>query len=125
MLKISKKIVFLSFLLSGILMVKNNTLAIKGIDFLKSAASGYNPQTNEYSMALFVGNIIAAFLSLIGIIFLVYAIYAGYLWMTAGGEEKKIEQAQAYLRNGVIGMVIALASAGITKFVLDLAFKAL
>lgn len=101
--------------------------ASKGEGFLSNTAvaAGYKSTTDQFSMAQFIGSIIAAFLTLVGVIFLVLTIYAGYLWMTAGGEEKKIEQAQSYLKNGVIGMVIALAAAGITKFVMDLAFKAL
>jgi len=56
-------------------------------------------------------------LGLLGTLFLVLIVYAGYLWMTAGGEEQQIEKAQGYLKNGIIGLVIVLAAVGITLFV--------
>ena len=57
------------------------------------------------------------FLGLLGTIFLVYIVYAGYLWMTAGGEEQQIEEAKDHMKNGVIGLVIILAAFGVTLFV--------
>ena len=56
-------------------------------------------------------------LGLVGTLFVVLIVYAGYLWMTAGGEEQQIEKAKSYLKNGVIGLVIVLAAVSITLFV--------
>jgi amino acid transporter len=57
------------------------------------------------------------FLGLLGTIFLVYIVYAGYLWMTAGGEEQQIEEAKKHLKNGIIGLIIILLAVSITLFV--------
>ncbi len=56
-------------------------------------------------------------LGLVGTLFIVYIVYAGYLWMTAGGEEQQIEKAKDHMKNGVIGLVIILAAFSITLFV--------
>lgn len=56
-------------------------------------------------------------LTILGIIFLAYVVYAGYLWMTAGGEEEKVSEAKNHLRNGLIGLVIILAALGIMLLV--------
>lgn len=45
-------------------------------------------------------------------------LWAGFLWMTAGGNEDKIAQAKKILRNGVIGLVIILSAWGIVYYVL-------
>ncbi|MCX6778943.1 MAG: pilin [Candidatus Magasanikbacteria bacterium] len=95
--------------------VENNPVGL-----LKRAGtfSGYNSLTDELTMSQFIGRIIMVALSLLGVIFLVLTVYAGYLWFTAGGDDKKVEKAKEYLKNGVIGLVIVLASVSITAFVL-------
>ncbi len=57
-------------------------------------------------------------LSLLGMIFLGLVIYAGFIWMTSGGDTTKIEKAKNYLKNAVIGLVIILSSWAITRFIL-------
>ncbi len=53
-----------------------------------------------------VGGLISIVLGLLGVALVGYVVYAGYLWMTAGGESKQIEEAQTVLRNAVIGVVV-------------------
>jgi hypothetical protein len=56
-------------------------------------------------------------LGIIGTVFLVLTIYAGFLWMTAGGEEEKAGKARKLLYDGVIGLAIILAAYSITYFI--------
>jgi len=56
-------------------------------------------------------------LSLLGFIFLLLTLYAGFLWMTAGGDEGNIEKAKKILTASVIGLAIILLSYAITLFV--------
>lgn len=63
--------------------------------------------------------IINIFLGLIGIILVVLILYAGFLWMTSGGDAEKIERAKAYIRNSIIGLVIILSSWAIATFVIN------
>lgn len=65
-----------------------------------------------------IGRIIYVALSFVGIILLGLLIYAGYLWMTSGGDAAKIEQAKSYIKNAVIGLVIIVSSFAITSFIL-------
>jgi len=46
------------------------------------------------------------------------------LWLTAAGEESKVEKAMGILKTAVIGLVIILAAYSITYFVLDKIFAA-
>ncbi len=67
-----------------------------------------------------IGTIISVFLSVLGVIFLILVIYAGFVWMTASGDPKAIEKAKGILTSAVIGLVIILLAYGITTFVINL-----
>lgn len=61
--------------------------------------------------------------SLVGIIFLGLAVYAGFLWMTsAGGDD--IDKAKKILRHAVIGLAVLLAAYSITAFILPALLRA-
>ena len=64
------------------------------------------------------GNVINVALSLLGIVFLGYALYAGFKWMTAQGDEKAVTAAKDTIKNSVIGIVIIVASFALTAFVM-------
>src|SRR3989338_1313164 len=64
--------------------------------YTKTAAeqgAGYEP-VEEMGLQLFVVRIINFFLSLLGTILIVLIFYAGFLWMTAAGNEEQVEKAQ-------------------------------
>jgi hypothetical protein len=67
---------------------------------------------------LIVANIIRIALGLLGIVVLVLIIYAGFLWMTAAGNEEQIEKAKKILKNAVIGLAIILSAYAIVFFVM-------
>lgn len=58
-------------------------------------------------------------LGFLGIVAVVIIIYAGYLWMTASGNEEQVTRAKSILRNAVIGLVIIMASWAIAAFVIN------
>ncbi|MFA6130815.1 MAG: hypothetical protein WC730_00940 [Patescibacteria group bacterium] len=69
----------------------------------------------------FVGaRIISPLLGILGVIFLVLTIYAGVIWMTAGGEKTHVKKAQDILVNSVIGLLIVIAAYALTQFVLTM-----
>lgn len=84
---------------------------------LKAAAeqgAGYGkPQDPRTTAAV----LIRVSLQAIGTIFLILMVYAGYLWMTARGNEDNVEKAKKILTASVIGLVIVILSYGITLFV--------
>ena len=65
--------------------------------------------------------LIRTVLRLLGLVLLVFIIYAGFLWMTAGGNEEQITKAKATMRNAIIGLIIILSAYSITIFVARLA----
>lgn len=61
--------------------------------------------------------LISAFLGLLGVITLVIILYAGFLWLTAGGNEEKIKEAKGLLKGAVLGAAIILFSYTIAQLI--------
>ena len=64
-----------------------------------------------------VALIIKGFLGLLGVIFIILIVLAGYNWMTAAGDEEKIKKATSTIRSAIIGLLIIIAAYSITYFV--------
>ena len=62
--------------------------------------------------------IVAIVFSFLGIIAVIMMIYAGFLWLTASGEEEKAKQGRTLLFQAFIGLIIILAAYSIVYFVL-------
>ncbi len=63
--------------------------------------------------------VIRVMLGFLGIIAVLIILYAGFLWMTAAGNDDKITQAKGMMSAGVIGLIIILAAFGIATFVMN------
>ncbi len=83
----------------------------------KAGAKGWGEKVETNAMPKMIQIAISTFLGLLGIIFLVLIIYAGYNWMTAGGDEEKVTIAKNTLTRAVIGLIIIVAAYSITYFV--------
>ncbi|MEK7067610.1 MAG: pilin [Patescibacteria group bacterium] len=66
-----------------------------------------------------ISKVINITLGFLGIIAVVLILIAGFLWMTAAGNEDKIATAKKLMIAGVIGLIIVLAAFGIAKFVIN------
>jgi len=58
-------------------------------------------------------------LAFLGVVAVVIILYAGFMWMTAGGNDEKVGKAKKILIAGVIGMVIILLAYAIATFVIE------
>lgn len=65
-----------------------------------------------------VFKVVEVILGLLGIVAVIMMMYAGFLWLTAGGEEDKATKGRTILFQAVIGLIIILASYTVTYFVL-------
>lgn len=88
------------------------------------AKGGYDTNVTDTTLSQSVGKVIKAVLATVGTIFFVLTIYAGFLWMTASGNEEQVEKAKNIIKAAIIGLVICLASYGITNFVVGALVKA-
>lgn len=118
-------ILFLCFSFVG----ANKTVKAK---ITEDAANALNPVAEVYgatgtdtqTIPQIIASIIQYALSFLGVIFLVFLIYAGFLWMTAAGDQEKITKATDILQSSVIGLIIILSSYTITYFALQNLTKA-
>lgn len=84
-----------------------------------SAAGTPAGLTNVPPLETVIGRVINTILSFLGVLLLGYIIYAGFLWMTAGGDKTKIQNAMAMIKNAIIGLLIIVSAYAITTFVLS------
>lgn len=80
------------------------------------ATTGGTPNSD---LATIIGSIISVVLGLLGVIFLLLTIYAGFLWMTAQGNEEQVQKATGILKNAIIGLIVTLAAYSIATFVVS------
>ncbi|MBI2984848.1 MAG: Ig-like domain-containing protein [Candidatus Kerfeldbacteria bacterium] len=62
-------------------------------------------------------NLIRILLGLVTLVAVAYLIYGGYLWLTAGGNEQRVEKAKEVILQALIGLVIILLAWAIVFFV--------
>lgn len=92
---------------------------------LKSVAEdgGNYVKADETSFAKYLGTIVGVFLSLLGILFVILIIYAGYNWMTASGEADKVEKAKKIITRSIIGLIITISAYAIWGLVVSKIFS--
>jgi hypothetical protein len=85
----------------------------------KVAAVGSNAGiTGQEDLTKIIGNIINIVLGFLGILLLIYFLYAGFLWMTSGGGEEGKKKAITMMKNAVIGLIIIVVAYALSNFVL-------
>ncbi|MBI5728395.1 MAG: hypothetical protein HY984_01425 [Candidatus Magasanikbacteria bacterium] len=115
---------FLTFTLCALAVLSSTILLTRPVSAQLDKALG-NLETTAEKQAGYkerkienvVGQVINAALTLVGIIFLIFMVYAGYLWMTARGEQEPIDKAKKILYGTIIGLIITLSAYAITVFV--------
>jgi hypothetical protein len=80
--------------------------------------TGRTAGVGDADLTVIVGNIINIVLGFLGIVLLFYLLLAGWTWMSAGGDSKKVDEAKTMIRNAIIGLVIIVASYAIANFVI-------
>lgn len=78
--------------------------------------SGYDQGATDLTQI--VGSLISQALGLLGLVLLAILIYAGFLWMTAQGDDSKVKKAKDMITQAVIGLVIIVAAYAIADFVI-------
>lgn len=86
---------------------------------------GFTPATDAYSTGsdtaagaianteLMISNAIGGITVLSGVAFVAYFLIASFRWVTSGGDKGKVESARNQMTQGVLGLVIVVASYGI------------
>jgi len=85
---------------------------------LKEAAGMAN-LTSETDAIVLIGTLVKTALSLLGLIFILLTLYAGWLRMTAQGSQEKIKKSNGILTSAVVGVIIIFTAYVVTVFVID------
>lgn len=65
-----------------------------------------------------INSIIQLILSFLGILAVIIILWGGFIWMTAAGDETKVEKAKKLIISGIVGIVIILSAYIIANFVI-------
>lgn len=65
-----------------------------------------------------IASIINVALGLLGIVAVVIIVAGGFTWMTAAGNEEKVDKAKQMIFAGIIGLAIILSAYAIARFVI-------
>ncbi|MAF24809.1 hypothetical protein CL634_04455 [bacterium] len=94
----------------GLALAQNGKISeamIKGIEESKIALG-----TTSVDVA--VGGILRTFLVLLGVVFLATTFYGGWVWMTAWGNEERVQKGKDIVRAGFLGLFVVAASYSIS-----------
>ena len=90
------------------------------LDLFTGATDGiYSAGSGEDTLIIWIGSIISVIIGFLGVLLVLYIIWAGFLWMTDGGEGKKVQKAKDMIKQAVIGIIIVFAAYAITSFVME------
>ena len=78
-----------------------------------------NTGLGEADLEQTIARLIKVALGFLGIVAVIIVLMGGFKWMTAGGNDEKVQEAKKMLIAGVIGMAIILSAYAITTFVVS------
>ncbi|MFA6537610.1 MAG: hypothetical protein WCT18_04425 [Patescibacteria group bacterium] len=119
---IKKKFQILFLLVALFFFSANNVLAADAFgEVVKNAQNVGKAAGVENSASLpdIIAKGIKFIMAICGTALIVLIVYAGFLWMTAGGGVENIEKAKKLLKNGMIGLLLIVAGYSITDFVVQ------
>ncbi len=114
-------IVFFAILLLGGAQLAHAQLGTNILNEVNSIGSiaGFKPQNAQLGLPYQIGVLIRGIMGLLGVIFLILVVYAGYKWMLAHGEPGEVKTAQQLLLHSIIGLVITVSAYAISTFVIN------
>lgn len=74
--------------------------------------------TGTTDVRITIARIIRIALGFLGTVAFLLCLYAGFLWMTAGGNDERIGEAKKILLNAAIGVIIIASAYGLTTFII-------
>lgn len=91
---------------------------VSGQDFTQQFTDAAGIQS-DVELPTIIGNIVYIILSFLGIVAVLIILLGGFKWMTAAGDDSKVEKAKKLIYSGIIGLVIIFAAFAIAVFVLN------
>ena len=112
-------IIFVLLTVISSLFFASNVFAKKTVADAESILNSVSGETgvDTRDLPTQIGSIIEGALVIVGLAFFILMFYAGFLWMTARGEEDQVEKAKKTIIAAVIGLVVVVSAYGITYFI--------
>jgi len=98
--------------------------ALGGLDNT-ATGGGIKTSTSQTDLPTIIGGVVGAVLALVGVVFFLLILYAGFNWMMAQGQEEKITKAKETIFSAVLGLIVVLGAYAITTLAADLFGEAL
>ncbi|MEA3398205.1 MAG: hypothetical protein U9R06_00475 [Patescibacteria group bacterium] len=90
--------------------------ALERLDAVGAGEGRYSAAT-ETSASEYLGLMVNAFLGVLGIIFIILIIIAGFNWMTASGDDEKLVKAQRTIRRAIVGLLVVAGAYVIQQYI--------
>ncbi len=114
MLKFKQFIVALSLVLIPQAVFARTNHIVEGLKIIEEPLA-----LGSRDLRLIITDMINQAIGLLGILAVLIILYAGLVWMTAGGNDEKIAKAKKITVSGLIGLVVILTSYSLANFVLN------
>jgi hypothetical protein len=119
-----KRFLIISYLvflpLTALAQDVNTPAANPMLNRLQSVGNGAGyAEATDLTFTQIIGTVINVALSLLGVVFVILIILAGYNWMTAQGDQEKITKAKDTIKAAIIGLIIVVGSFAIWRFISD------
>lgn len=106
------------FALPALAQNANNLFGTDAVD------NGLNNSLAKGDPRTIIAKVINVALGFLGVIAVGIILYGGFKWMTAAGNEDKVEESKKLLGAGVIGLIIVLSAWAIATFILGQIYSA-
>ncbi len=116
------KIILLVWLVIIVILPQIVWAANPALNKLQEVGSdGKGPYTaaTPTTLPYVIGIVVQSALAMVGAIFIVLMLYAGYNWMIARGEEEKVSKAKDTITASIIGIIIVVGAWAIWKFIFE------
>jgi len=112
-------ILIFSFFLINIGIASAETLSDWELNTKLGASTKYNVNKGSSNdIAVYVGSLLK-WIPMLGVTFIIQMVLAGYEWMTASGDSKKVDDAKKRIRYAVIGLLMFIGLYVISYFIYD------
>ena len=90
--------------------------SIKANAYSTGQGAGLATTEKATDIRLTIAKIVKNVMGIIGILMVCLMLYAGFLYMTAGGNEEQVGKAKKFIVNAAIGLAITMSAYGIAQF---------
>lgn len=120
MKKIVNLVLMLTILFSGVLFAVS-TVSAQALETKDLIDTDVIDQTGlkQADLPSVIAQIIRTVMGLLGIVAVVIILIGGFYWMTAGGDEGRVETGKKWIFSGIIGLAIILSAYALATFVIN------